>query len=391
MTITTLKTKKKVCIITPYDLRFSSRTRREILAFRESGYEVIEVGTFSSGIEGVKSIIIPKTKNFIWHKSWLSSLFKLRQVSKRHKRNLNMCYLKATFDLLELKGVDLYIPHDLETLPLAIRLKKRMGGKIIFNSHDYQPRQFEERKHWKLFVMPMISKFFKKLLCDIDCMVTVSDSLANMYHKEYGIMPRVIRNMPFYYPSSFKSSDPKKIRIVYHGIAPRERRLEDLIKLMRYIDSRYELNLMLLSEDSRYINSLKNLAKKVAFGRVNFAGPLVPDQIVPLISEYDIGIILYRPGSFKLETSLPNKLFEFIMAGNCVIGGVSGEIKKILKQYNCGIYIDKIDYRYIAGKLNSLTTTEIDQMKLNSLAAAKELNADREMKIFMDIVAEVLN
>lgn len=378
---------KKICIVASHDLRLGARHKREILVLKRYGYDIVEIGPYcGTGIEGVRTIIIPPTQNFVWYKSWWNTLFSLRRKGEEYKKDHWNNYKKSVFDLLEIKEIDLYIAHDLEVLPLVTKLRKKTGGMVLFNSHDYQPLQFEERWYWKYFVFPFIDRFFKKYLSCIDYMITVSDSLADKYYKEYGIRPTVVRNFPFYYSSDFKKTDPDRIRIIYHGIAARERRLEDLIKLMEYVDQRYELNLMLFSEDIDYIQGLKKLAGKICPQRVNFRDSVEFDNIISTINNYDIGIMLYRPDSFKLKTSLPNKLFESIMAGNCIIGGVSEEMGKIINKYNCGVYINKIDYKVIAKIINNLTTQNIDSMKLKSLTAAKELNAENEMKAFMDIV-----
>ncbi len=174
--------------------------------------------------------------------------------------------------------------------------------------------------------------------------------------------------------------------MINHGIAYRGRRLESVIRLMEYLDSRYTLDFMLLDGDPGYLDELKKLAKRVSCERIRFRPPVGCESIIPAVSEYDISIILYTPHTFNMACALPRKFFEGIMAGNCVFAGVSPDMGRLIKQYDCGVYISDIQIKSIAAILNTLNPAEIDRMKMNSLAAARELNAENESRKFIDIV-----
>ena len=50
----------------------------------------------------------------------------------------------------ELKDFDLILANDIETLPLAFRLKGNSGTKVIFDAHEYATRQFENDRKWRI-------------------------------------------------------------------------------------------------------------------------------------------------------------------------------------------------------------------------------------------------
>lgn len=53
--------------------------------------------------------------------------------------------------------------------------------------------------------------------------------------------------------------------------------------------------------------------------RVSVLDPLPPDGLVEALGSYDLGIVFDRPATRNSELSLPNKLFEYLMAGLAVV------------------------------------------------------------------------
>jgi glycosyltransferase involved in cell wall biosynthesis len=88
--------------------------------------------------------------------------------------------------------------------------------------------------------------------------------------------------------------------------------------------------------------------------------------------------------------ALPNKFFEFIMAGLAVAIGPSPAMAAIVNRYDLGVVADTFDPRALADRLNALTAADIDAMKHRSLAAARDLNAENEMRKLHDIYARLL-
>jgi len=390
------KMNKKVCIIYLSYLKWDIRIRKQIVTLKKEGYDIAKVGIIDSVsvIEGVDSLPL----SFSWSRmlSLLEMVCKgLQLVVGRifecvYERIYRNKYFEQIFQVLSDKKFDLYIANDLNSLPPAIELKKKNGGKVLFDAHEYSPLQFANRWYWNFLIFPYRDYLCKKYLPQADYMITVCDSLADKYHKEYGVKSEVIRNIPFYCRVDFKKTNPSGIRMVHHGVTSSARRLENMIYLMRFLDSKFTLDFMLLNVDKSYIKKLKGLAKNVAPDRIRFKDTVPPHDIIKTLKNYDIGIYLLGAYNFNLKYALPNKFFEFMMAGLCVVAGTSPEMGKIINQYNFGIFVDKIDYRETAKVINQLSKEEIDQMKMNSLSAAKELNGELEMKKFSEIVTNLL-
>jgi glycosyltransferase involved in cell wall biosynthesis len=221
-------------------------------------------------------------------------------------------------------------------------------------------------------------------------MITVASQLAERYALELAREVEVVLNVPFYREHTFHPTATDHIRLIHHGAAIPERKLELMIDALAASDSRYTLDFMLIDQGSGYIRRLQSLAKMKAPGRVRFREPVSPTHITSAINEYDIGLFLLPPVNFSYTYALPNKLFEFIMAGLAVVVGPSPEMAQVCRDHGLGVVANGFRPQNIAQTLNGLSANQIDQLKRNSLRAAKRYNAEVEMRKLMSIYSSLL-
>ena len=119
-------------------------------------------------------------------------------------------------------------------------------------------------------------------------------------------------------------------------------------------------------------------------------GQIDLNKINDTLINYDVGLIMFEPTTFNLEYSLPNKLFEFIQAGLCVVSYPLPNIKSVINEYNSGYVSENYDIKEIANKLNNLSIEEINKYKLNSISASKVLNAKENNKKLTEIIKEMV-
>ena len=176
--------------------------------------------------------------------------------------------------------------------------------------------------------------------------------------------------------------------MVHHGRANRNRRLENMIEIIKRLDNRYTLDFY-LTGSARYIEHLKTQAKDVP--RVRFRKPVPFDQIVPMLTNYDIGLYFLQPTGFNVTYNLPNKFFEFIQAGLMVAIGPSPDMAAIVRQYHCGVVADSFSIQSMADLLSQLSVIEINEAKQNSNLASKDLCFEVEQDKLLKIVESLLS
>jgi hypothetical protein len=124
---------------------------------------------------------------------------------------------------------------------------------------------------------------------------------------------------------------------------------------------------------------------------VRILPPLKSHEIVPFINQYDIGVFLIPPITFNYENTLPNKFFDFIQARLAIAIGPTPEMAELVKAHNLGVVSQDFTPESLAAAIGKITITELRTYKQNSATAARELNADRNKKKLLEIVARVLH
>jgi len=283
---------------------------------------------------------------------------------------------------------DAYHANDWNTLSLAAKMAQKYNARLVIDLHEYAPLEFESRPDWWLYE-PMLRTILHKYAPLADASITVAPPIAERYRQEFGIDPLVVLNAPEYVPAPEKEMDGQNLRIVHHGAASKLRKPEVMIEAIARCDQRYSLHFMFVP--SSYVEELKQIAAARAPGRVFFHPPVAPEAIVPRIAEFDIGFTLLPPQSFNDQVALPNKFFESIGAGLAVCAGPSPSMAAIIQQYACGVTAPSFDPEDIATLLNQTTVATWRAMRRNARAAAKELNAAREMNKVVQLYSRLLS
>ena len=225
-------------------------------------------------------------------------------------------------------------------------------------------------------------------------MMTVGNGLAKEYEKNFNVTPIVITNANNYHELEASKVSDDRIKLVHHGIATPSRKLELMIQLVSLLDSRFTLDLMLLTpgfasqKTKQYLNVLKIMAAQEP--RVKIVPPVSSSEVVQTIHQYDMGVFLLPPVNFNYENTLPNKLFDFIQGRLGIAIGPTPEMAAIVNEYNIGVVSDQFTPESLAIQLNQLTTEQINVFKRNSSRAAKTLNAEVNAKSINDLLSKVL-
>jgi glycosyltransferase involved in cell wall biosynthesis len=285
---------------------------------------------------------------------------------------------------------DLYHANDWNALPVAAEAARRYGSKLVLDAHEYAPLEFEERRWWRWFYKPLVIYILKKYRGQVDASMTVAPAIAKRYRAELGFSPITVLNAPKLVPVKAHAVDPNNIRLVYHGGASPDRRLERMIEALARAERRFTLHFIMVDEASPYVQSLRALAKKLDPVRIQFHPPVPPSQIVERIAEYDIGFYLLEPSNYNNSVALPNKFFDFLAAGLAVCVGPSPGMAQMVRDYGIGCVAASFDPASASQALNSLNPEQIEQMREASRRTALLFNADSEMAKMLDLYRSLL-
>jgi hypothetical protein len=284
---------------------------------------------------------------------------------------------------------DLIVANDVDTLPLAFQLA---GGRttVLLDAHEYAPREFEDRLYWRVLHQPHKTWLCRQYLGRVQGFITICDGIADEYVRVFGVArPAVVPNAPPRQPGAPRPTDPRRIRLIHHGLASRSRRIETMIDLVRHLDQRFTLDLMLVSGEAGYLDWLR--ARAADDPRITFREPVPTAEIVATTRQYDIGLFLLPPTNFNYRLTLPNKFYEFIQARLAVAIGPSPEMARLIREYSLGVVAEDFEPATLARHLNALDAAAIDRAKHAAHAAAETLCWENSRATLRDLVNRLLS
>ncbi len=281
---------------------------------------------------------------------------------------------------------DIAIVNDAETLPMGFRLAQ--GAPVVFDAHEYYPRQFENSLFWRVFHQRHLIRICRTYIPRCTAMTTVCDGIAEAYGANFGVRPSVILSGPEYQELSPSPVLPDMVRLIHHGSATPGRNIETMIELMDILPPRFTLDLMLVG-NSPYSDKLRTMCSLRP--NITWRDPVPMQALSVEINSYDMGIYILPPTNFNNAMSLPNKFFEFIQARLGVAIGPSPEMARLVRQHELGIVSSDFTPAAMARQLNSLTVDDISRFKRNAHSAAAMLNADIEMEKLQRLLNEILD
>lgn len=274
---------------------------------------------------------------------------------------------------------DLIIANDYVTAPLAYALCEKYGCVYSVDIHEYAKGQFMHNIVWKILFRPWVDRMQKIYLPCAAVNTTVCDGIADLLELDYHPLPRplVVRSTPFYTEMPFRKTGDR-IKVLYHGIVYHTRGLGlaiDSIPLWRQ-----EFDLIIRGPGSpEYFDELRARARKLGVEhRVTIEDPVLFNDIIPEANKCDIGYFVHEDISPQKRFTLPNKYFEYVMAGMALCVSDLPEMARITNQHDLGRMVRGFTPEAVAEVINSFTRDDIDRYKQNSLRAARELCWENE-------------
>ncbi len=287
---------------------------------------------------------------------------------------------------------DLVIANDYFTCDVAYALCGLVGAKFAVDCHEYATEQSSFDRHWVRWKQPVVRAVEAHYIARADLVTTVCGGIADLLNSDHRLRRPVlvIRSVPIDQPQPFQPTG-ERIKVLYHGGIWHVRQLHAAVESMRLW--RPEFDLVLRGEgDPSYLAELRRLVTRYGLeDRVLVMPPVPFDRIIPEANGADIGFFSYANFSRQSKFVLPNKFFEYIMAGLALCVVDLPEMCKLMRRYNVGKLIPQHTPQAIAETINSFTREEIDRCKKASIAAARELNWDNEKQRLLSAYNELLS
>lgn len=367
---------KKAIVSVINDLVTDQRVNRNCLALEKAGYSVTLIGRQKKdNLELInRSYQMHRMRLFFEKGPFFYAEYNIRLF----------CYLLF-------HPTDLYFSNDLDTLLPNLILSKINGQKLIFDSHEY----FTETP--ELTDRLVIQKIWKTIerfsIPFVKTLITVNESIANLFKSKYGLDFTIIRNIP----SGVKSNDfktrkdlglpeNKKIILLQGAGINKDRGSEELVEAMQYVDKNH---LLLIIGAGDVIDFLKERTIELKlYDQVQFIPKQALENLINYTRNADLGLSIDKDTNLNYKYSLPNKIFDYIHAGVPILCSRLIEIEKIVNQYQIGDFIENHHPKHIAEKINSILddNDQLERWKVNTKIAADELNWEQEEQKLISLI-----
>ena len=367
------------------------RVRRQIDWLHGAGWVVDTIGLGPHPAPEVRHHfeLIPQAP---WVRSRLGSALIYAIFPRRYMfRRLALDRIpKPALQALRAGDYELIVFDDIDLAPLVKdpRARPEPGRprpRVHLDLHEYRGT-VRSRTAWKRLTS-RYRRWLRELIGDpvFDTRSTVASRIADMYASEFGFEPPVlVRNAPPFHDQRPSPVEPGRVRLIFHGLASWARGFEQILDAMRELDERFVMTFMLTGNPGN-IARLRSASSDLG-DRVRVVPPVPMTELSATVNHYDLEVMFYPPVEPNVEFALPNKFFEAVQGRLGVVVGESPMMAELVRHFEIGPVVAGWTGADLARTLSALTTADIERFKLNSEAAARELNAEAEGRVFMSVV-----
>lgn len=327
-----MNSKSEVVLVVLNNFKNDSRVLKEACSLQKNGYSVKVVALYEESLkeyELVENISVHRLKTF-------------KNKSSRNKIVQGFRYLDFYLRfIIKHRKCQFIHCNDLETLPLGGILKIFFNKKlfVIYDAHEYEINHGANPSKFKTNLLYVIEKLFINFA---DRVMTVSDSIANEYARLYGIeKPTLVLNCPFYqsvskqdlFRNEFAIHKDQRI-FLYQGCLDPGRGIEMLLEVFSKMEN--DQNVCVFMGYGSLENEIKSKARK--YKNIFFKNAVSPNLILEYTASADFGLCFIEPVSISYKYCLPNKLFEYLMAGIPILTVRDlVEVSQVVEAYGVGL------------------------------------------------------
>lgn len=317
--------KTKVCHITSIHSRYDGRIfKKECKSLKNAGYQVILLVNDLKSDEIIDDIEI---------------------ISTNYKaKNRLLRFINSGFILLK-KAIevdaDIYHLHDPDLLIVGNKLKK-MGKKVIFDSHEDFPTDISEKEWIPSIFRKIISKMYtlyeKMSILNYDAIISVSPHIVDRL-KKINSDTYMVTNYPILKENMNLKDDTYKKRnnnICFAGAVNKDWNHHVISEAIQEME---DVKYVLVGPSSTsYMLILK---EQNSWSKIDYRGIVDFSEVQRIYKEAKIGIATHYTKSLDGKGTLGNtKLFEFMEAGLPVICSDYPLWDEIIRKHKCGISVN---------------------------------------------------
>ncbi len=305
-------------------------------------------------------------------------------------------------DLLRNKPYDLYQSHDVFAAWAAVTMSKVYKGAFIADVVELPRLQERNGSDFRKITVPgaafhnaIDKNNFKKA----DALLTVSETLQDWLQENIEKETHVIRNArPFFFDLDRNALrreidvDENATIIAQINTLGPPYGIEETIEALAGLPEDHVLVLIGRYMNDEFENHINQQIDRLKLGkRVFYLGVRQAEEMIHLTSGADVGICVLDKARGNNRHALPNRLFDFIAARIPVVGSDTGDIGRVIENYDMGEVIDSRDPQQISAAIEKvLKKKKAGDYEVSLKTASMELSWDKEKDHYVKLVENTL-
>jgi len=221
--------------------------------------------------------------------------------------------------------------HDLDTLKVGVKLKKKLNVKLVYDAHEIYGFMLKD-KH------PILSKFTfyleKRLIIFVDHIVTIDKPFEEYYQEKFNKPVTIVMNCKDLIYKEYKPTNNDIFTVIYIGIMGKARFFPDIIELVGRLD---DVKLILAGKKELLYDKMKELSKN--YKNIDFLGTIPTEDIIPLTRKSDVTFVLTDKKG-QTHMNIFNKQFEAMVCGRPIIVTKDTYAAKMTEDLKCGLTVE---------------------------------------------------
>lgn len=332
-----------ICMLAGNPLTFDGRVLRHAASLGRAGHAVTLLGVIGPNDEAAPLPPLPgvcvrrldrRRSGGLPRLTWLLSAGRRRAARMLVERldarspqllfelSIAPCALEL-FAMAALVPADVYHANDLDTLVPAAWAGKLRGRPYVYDAHELYP---DESPHLGAAERAARAAVEGALIGGAMATLTVSDLLADELHRRYGgPRPLVLRNLPARLPRPprppLATAAARPLRLLLHGawVGLEQPGVDTALCALAKLPGAVLTLRGGVRDESRLADRVRALGlgeRVVRKPRLPGAEALVAAAIA---EDHDIGLSVHLPDCTSRRLATSSKVFEYLMAGLCVV------------------------------------------------------------------------
>jgi glycosyltransferase involved in cell wall biosynthesis len=255
--------------------------------------------------------------------------------------------------------VDIWQSEGLVMLPVALRLRGRLGGRVVYDSRDIGPQSGRYVR---------LPRFWRRLLArrergwarSADGIVTVNRPYAEHLRVAFGRRPLIVPNGPL----PFDPPDPPERRFHDRLGLPEGQRVALMvgavlahrgIELACAAIGEVRDTALVVVGDGEAKGRIQAQAQALPHAdRIHFMASLAPGDLPAWTAAADVAVIPIEPSTLNHRLTTPTRLFDAMGAGVPVVASNLAGMAEIVRETGIGVLVDPTSAAAIAAGIREV-------------------------------------